>query len=124
MRPARLAPHPPHLLEPRVVRAARGAAAGGAEVLLQERPQRAEAVRAIADGRGDAVIAEPGLAFFDDEAGIFQQAQVPRHAGLGEPQDAGQLGHVEPLAVEEPQEAQPRLVAEQPEQPGGLYHIN
>ena len=48
---------------------------------------------------------------------------MPGHAGLGEPEDAGELGHVEPIPRQHPQEPQPRLVAEQAEERGRLFHI-
>ena len=39
---------------------------------------------------------------------------MPRDAGLGQPEDAGQLGDVQPLPGQDAQQAQARLVAEQP----------
>ena len=47
---------------------------------------------------------------------------MARHARLGEPEDAGELGDVQALAPEQPQQSQARLVAEQPEEAGGLIH--
>ena len=48
---------------------------------------------------------------------------MPRHARLREPEDAGQLGDVQPLARQHPQQPQPRLVAEQPVERRRLLHI-
>jgi hypothetical protein len=48
---------------------------------------------------------------------------MPRHAGLRQPQDARQLGDVQPLLRQHAQQAQPRFVAEQAVQQGGGLHI-
>ena len=45
------------------------------------------------------------------------------YARLGDPEDAGQLAHVQPVGGQQAQNAQPGVVAEQPEQAGGLKHI-
>ncbi len=45
------------------------------------------------------------------------------HARLGDAEDAGELRDVEPVAAQNAQQPQPRLVPQQPEQRGGLTHI-
>ena len=48
---------------------------------------------------------------------------MARDPGLREAEDAGELGDVEPVAREHPQQAKPRLVAQQAKERGGLFHI-
>jgi hypothetical protein len=49
---------------------------------------------------------------------------MPRHARLGDADDAGELGDVEGIGGQEAQHAEADLVAEQPEQAGGRTHIH
>ena len=48
---------------------------------------------------------------------------MARHPGLRQAEDAGQLGDVEPIARQHAQQPQPRLVAEQAKERGGVFHI-
>ena len=41
---------------------------------------------------------------------------MARHTRLGNPEDAGQLGDVQPLGRQQPQDPQPGVVAQQPEE--------
>ena len=91
------------------------------ELRLQHGPQRALAV--VAHAGGEAVEAVGAVAFFDDEAGVLQQAEVARDARLGQAENAGQFLDVETVLVEHAQQAQPGLVAEQPVERGRLFHI-
>ena len=43
---------------------------------------------------------------------------------LGDPEDRGQLGHVQPLGRQHPQQPQPRLVGQQAEERGRGVHIH
>ena len=48
---------------------------------------------------------------------------MPRDARLRQAEDAGELGDVQALAAQDAQQAQPRLVAEQPVERRRLTHI-
>ena len=48
---------------------------------------------------------------------------MARHTGLRDAQNAGQLGDVQPLERKQPQQPEPHLVAEQPENRGRGIHI-
>ena len=65
-----------------------------------------------------------GLAVFADEAPLFQETEVAGHARLRDAEDAGQLRHVQAVERDEPEEAEPHLVAEQPIQRRGVIHIH
>jgi hypothetical protein len=109
---------PLDLAQPGIVGADRGVLGGVGEVALEQRPDVGQAGR-----RPGGVVSEPALAGFLDQAGLAQQAEVPRHAGLRQSEHRGQLGDVEPLQRQHPQHAQARLVAEEPIQPGRGFHI-
>src|SRR5262245_16472113 len=80
-------------------------------------------VDAAPDVGRDRVVGKSGLANLADKPAILQETEVTRHTGLGNPEDAGQLGDVQPLLTQQPEQAQPDLVAEQPVEGGGLSHI-
>ena len=48
-----------------------------------------------AHGGGQAIVAERAVALLDHQAGVLEQPEMPRDAGLGQPEDAGQLLDVE-----------------------------
>ena len=73
--------------------------------------------------RRQPVVGEAGVLLLDDEAGVLQQPEMARDARLRQAEDAGELGDVQPLARQHAQQAQPRLVAEQPVERRGLLHI-
>src|SRR5689334_13854895 len=116
MRVEVLLPQPQHFLQACLIGADRRVARGSGKLPRQQLAERAVE-------RRRAVVAEAAVALLGDQARILEQAEVPRHAGLREAQDAGQLGDVEALAREHPQQPQPRLVAEQPVQRRGFFHI-
>ena len=94
----------------------------GGELRLEQRPQRHAA--AVADRRRQAVVGERPVPLLHDEAGLLEEAEVPRDAGLREAENAGQLLDVEAVAGEDPQEAEPRVVAQETMERGGLFHIH
>ncbi len=49
---------------------------------------------------------------------------MTRYTRLRQTQNACQLGHVQPLAGEQAEQPEPRLVAKQPVQRGGLFHVS
>src|SRR6185503_2410981 len=102
------------LLEPGVV----AFGVEGADFAAQEVPGAAER----GGGGGEAVVGPAAVALLLDEAAFLQQAQVAGDAGLGDAEDRSELAHVEPLLLEEPQDAQPGLVAEQAEEGGRFFH--
>ena len=114
---------PPHLGQPRIVRAAGLGRRGGGELGLEERGQRSRPVLPREKRRRGPEVGEAAFALLDDQPGILQQAEVPGHAGLGDPEDARQLAHVEPFGRQQAQNPQPGVVAEQLEQAGRLKHI-
>ena len=59
-----------------------------------------------------------------DQAGVLEQPEVPRHARLGQPEDAGELDDVEAVERQRPQQPQPRRVAQQPEERRDRFHIH
>ena len=83
----------------------------------------ASAASPLVERRRQAVVAEAAVALLADQPGVLQQAEMPRDARLRQAEDAGQLGDVQALAREHPQQAQPRLVAEQPVERRRLLHI-
>ena len=76
-----------------------------------------------ASAPGRAVVAEAAVAFFGDEPGLLEEAQVARDAGLGEPEHAGQLRDVQPLPREHAEQTQARLVTQQTVQGRHRLHI-
>ena len=90
------------------------------ELGLEERGERARAVLAASERRRGPEVGEAAFALLDDEPGVLEQAEVPRHAGLGDSEDARQLADVQALGRQQAQNAQPGVVAEQPEEAGGL----
>ena len=109
---------PPHLGEPRVVRATGLGPRRGGELGLEERGERSRPVLRRQKRRVEAEVGVAAFALLDDQPGILQQAQVPGHAGLRDAEDARQLAHVEPLGRQQAQNPQPGVVAEQLEQAG------
>ena len=73
--------------------------------------------------RGQAVIGVAGVLLLADQAGVLQQPEMARDAGLRQTEDAGEFGDVQPFAIEHAQQAQPGLVAEQTVERGHLTHI-
>ncbi len=118
-----LLPQPPHLRQPGIVGAPGLGPRGLGELGLQERGERTGPVVAGGKRRGRPEVGEAALALLDDQAGVLEQAEVAGHAGLGDAEDPRQLADVQPLGREQPQNPQPGVVAEQPEQAGGLCHI-
>ena len=108
-------PQPQDFLQTRFVGAHARFVPRPLELLPEHRRERGVA-RRVERGR-ETVVAETTVALFGDQARVFEQAQVARDARLREAQDAGQLRDVQPVAGEDAQEAQPRLVAEQPVEP-------
>jgi hypothetical protein len=88
---------------------------------LQQRPERPEAVAPLDEIRREAVVGVAPLALLADQPGVLQQPEVPRHAGLRDPEDAGQLADVQPLEAQQPQEPQPGLVPQQAVERGGIH---
>ena len=115
-------PEPAHLFQSRVIGAPGGSRACGGERVVQHRPQRAEPVLAALKRRRHAKERERAVAPLFDEAGVFQEPEMAGHAGLGEADDARELGDVEPFGAQQPQDAQPSLVAEDAED-GWDVHI-
>ena len=57
------------------------------------------------------------------QAVVSEQPEVPRHARLGDAEDAGELRDIQAFSGQHPQDPQARLVAEQPEQGRRVLHI-
>ena len=114
-----LFPQPPHLFEARIV-GARGRRLAF-ELLAEPGPEPGTITVAIDESRREAVPGEGAGPLFDDEPGFSQQAEMPRHAGLGHAQHAGQLRHVERLADEHANQAEPRVVAQEPQERGRIH---
>ncbi len=72
----------------------------------------------------EPVVDEAGLALFGDEAGVLEQAQMPRHARLGRAEDARELGDVEAILGEHAQQPEAGGVAEEAEEGGGALHTS
>ena len=83
---------------------------------LEQRRERSEAVLRIGQRRRGPEVGEAALALLADQPRVLQQAEVPRHAGLRDAEDRGQLRDVQPLGMQHPQEPQPDVVAEKAEQ--------
>jgi hypothetical protein len=116
-----LLPQPQHLVQPRIV-GPHARIVGRLEKLrVEHRPQRI--VPLVAQRAREAVVAEAAVLLLFDEPGLLEQPEVPRHARLGEAEDARQLRDVEAFAREDANQPQPRLVAEQPVKGGDVPHI-
>ena len=81
---------------------------------------------AVEQGRGEAIKRKTAAAFFDDQAGLFQKTQMPRHTRLRDAEHRRQLGDVQPpvFSGEHAQQAEPHFVAQEPVQLAGLFHIH
>ena len=93
------------------------------ELRGEQAGQRAAPVRPVSQLVGQPVIAEAAVPLLDDDPRVLEQAQMARHARLGQAQDGGQLRHVQLLERQQPQQPQPRLVAEQPKEARIQIHI-
>ena len=113
---------PQHFLQARLVGANDRIARRLVELLLERRPQGVLSV--VAQRRSEPVIRVAGVLFLDDQARVLQQAEVPGHARLRETENSRELGDVQALTRQDPQQPEPRLVAEQPVERGRLAHIN
>jgi hypothetical protein len=71
----------------------------------------------------ETIVGEPAGRLLGDQAGVLEQAQVARDAGLGEAEDGGELGDVEALAGQHPEEPEPDGFSQQAVDGGGLIHI-
>jgi hypothetical protein len=81
------------------------------EVRVEHCRERREAVAGVGERRREAEIGEPAFALLGHQPGILEQAEVPRDAGLGDPEDRGELGDVKALGVEDAEQPEPLLVA-------------
>jgi hypothetical protein len=115
-----LLPETQHFLQPRIVGANRRFTRRVVELRLQHGRDR---VAAVAQLRREAVVREAAVALLGHEPCLFEQAEMPRHAGLCQPEDAGELGHVQALPGEDAQQTQTRLVPEQPVERRCSLHI-
>ncbi len=93
------------------------------ELVLQQHPQRRVSVETAANVRRNGVVGEAGLAILADEPAVLEQPEMARHTRLGNAENAGQLGHVQPLLAQQPEQPQPDVVAEQPIEGRRLNHI-
>ncbi len=116
-------PQAPHFLQPGLVRPPGRGAGERREMRFEQRPDRAETVRAVAERVGDPVVGVAGLPLLRDQRRVLEQAEMAGDAGLGEAEDAGQLGDVEALVSQQPQEPQPDVVSEEPEERRSANHI-
>src|SRR5204862_921437 len=107
------------LLEARVV----ALGVEGADLAAQEVPGAAEGGGRGGRG-GEPVVGPAAVALLLDEAALLEEAQVTGDAGLRDAQDRRELAHVEPLLLQEPEDPQPGLVAQEAEEPGRLFHIS
>ena len=114
---------PSDLLEPGIVRTSDIGRRRLLELLLEQPPERRMSVDPAADVRGDHVVGESGLPLFADEPAVLQEAEMPRDSRLRDTQNAGQLGHVQPLGRQQPQQPEPRLVAEKAVESRRVTHI-
>src|SRR5678815_4835042 len=112
---------PQHLLRTRIVGADRTIGRCRFEMCIEQRPQRAVAIRPRVFG--DAVIHIAGFALLGDETSVFQQSKVPRHIGLRHAEDARQLGDVEAVPGENAEQSQSRRVGEKTKKRRRLLHI-
>ena len=118
-----LFPQPPDLGQAGIVGAPDVGARGLGELRAQEGRQRARAVLAGEQRGRRREVGESPFTLFDDQPGILEQAEVPRHAGLRDAEDPRQLADVEPFGAQNAQNPQPGVVAEQLEEAGGRWHI-
>ena len=115
-----LTPHPPHLLDTGVVGAGRRRVAGA-----RRNRRRAAATRDCRRwpaGPAGSRRRSPSRSSAH-QAGVLEQAQVARHPGLRQAEDAGQFRDVEAVQAERPQQPQPRRVAEDAESGRDLIDI-
>ena len=113
-----------HFLQPGFV-AADGRGMGSlCELRLKRRPQTRKS--AVEQGRGETIEGKTAPAFFDDEAGFLQQAQMARDTGLRDAEHRRQLGHVQPsvFSGQHAQQPKPHFVAQAAVQLAGLLHIH
>ena len=111
-------------LQPRFVTAhGRGRGRFG-KLRLECRPQTRKS--SIEQGRGEPIERKPAAPLFDDEAGFFQKAQMPRDAGLRDAEHRRELSDVQAAVLprEHAQQPEPHLVAQQPVQLASLLHIH
>ena len=94
---------PQHLLQPRAVGARHRVVGRGGELRVEQRPQRLLSVARLR--RRHAEIREAAFAPFLNQPVIPQQPQVPRHARLGDAENAGELGDVQAFGCQHPQDA-------------------
>ena len=120
MRVEVLLPQTQHFLQARLVGADGAVGRGHVELRAQQRRQR---LVAVGERRREAIVGEAAVALFGDEARLLQETQMPRNARLRQPEDAGELGDVQPLARQDAQQPQPRLVAEQAVEGRRMSHI-
>ena len=113
-----LTPMPQQVLQPGVV-FAHLPVSGSGERAVEQRPHHRRDVAAVT---GQAVIDESGFAFFGDQPGVLEHAEMARHAGLRHGNDTGQLRHVDAFLGEDAQQAKAGAVSEHPEQRSGVSH--
>ena len=100
-----------HLLQPGFVLPNRAIVGRRGELRIEQRPERPLAVGPSLVCH--AAIDKAGLAFFRDQSGLLQQAQVPGDAGLRHPEDAGQFADVETVLCEYAEQAQSGAVSKE-----------
>ncbi len=116
-----LLPQPLDLGQPCGVGTPLRCARSGLELRLQQRPQRAEAVQPAGKIRPDAVVGVTPLALLADEPRLLEEPQVPGHARLRNPEDPGQLAHIQTLHCQQSEQAEPRLIPKQPVDSGRIH---
>ena len=114
---------PAHFLEPGVVRATVRRSGGLIELSLQQRPEWAEPVLGLMQAGGKPIPAVDPFPLLHDQAGFLEQAEVSRHAGLRQAENASELRDVQPLGRKQPQQAQPGVVTQEAEQGRAGQHI-
>jgi hypothetical protein len=70
------------------------------------------------------VIGVGAVALLADQPGVLEQPEMTRDAGLGQAEDAGELGDVEAVRRQHAQEPEARLVAEEAEERRRVLHIH
>ena len=91
-------------------------AAARLEFAVEQPPER----RVVARRPRETVVDVDAVAVLGHEAGVFEQAEMPRHARLRQPEDAGELGDVEAVGGERPQQPEAGGVAEHAEEGGDV----
>ena len=74
--------------------------------------ERRSGERAMRSRVGEAEERPGALAVLDDQPGVDEQLQVPRHAGLRLAEDLGQVGDGQFAVAEHGDDPQPRLLAD------------